>query len=105
MEYQVEAERWRQKTSGMAARLADPMQLPPLIVQWRAGRLSVRDGNHRHEAAGLAGWTACWAVVWHDDPADSEAVRRATAAAVQLSNCGQAQDLGAGRPSRDASIR
>jgi len=77
MEYLVKAEDWRRKVSDMASRLMDPMQLPPLIVEWRSDHLSVRDGSHRHAAAGLAGWTACWAVVWHNDPADGEAVRQA----------------------------
>ncbi len=81
MEFRVEAERWRRKVSGMASQLTDPMQLPPFIVEWRSGHLSVRDGNHRHAAAGLAGWTACWAVVWHNDPAEGGAVRQAIAEA------------------------
>ncbi len=81
MEFRVEIEGWQRKVSGMANRLTDPMQLPPLIVQWRSGHFSVRDGNHRHAAAGLAGWAACWAVVWYDDPANDAAVRQAIAGA------------------------
>lgn len=87
MEYRVEVESWRRKMSGMASRLADPMQVPPLIVQWRTGRLSVRDGNHRHAAACLAGWVACWAVVWYDDPAYGDAVRQAVVEATCRAPC------------------
>ena len=81
MEFRMNAEDWRRKVSGIASRLTDPLQLPPLNVEWRSDHLSVRDGSHRHAAASLAGWTACWAVVWHNDPADSEAVRQAIAEA------------------------
>lgn len=81
MEFRVNAEDWRRKVSGIASRLTNPLQLPPLIVEWRSDHLSVRDGSHRHAAASLAGWTACWAVVWHNDPADSEVAKQAIAEA------------------------
>ena len=69
MEYRVVAEEWQRKVSDIASRLTNPMELPPLIVQWRSGPLSVRDGNHRHAAMAQAGWTSCYAVVWCDSAA------------------------------------
>ncbi len=100
MEYRTEAEGWRRKVSGIASYLTDQMQLPPLIVEWRMDHLSVRDGSHRHAAAKLAGWTACWAVVWHNNPADDDVVRRAISdAKPRALNSGQALGLGARRAS------
>ena len=81
MEYRVDAEGWRRKVTSMAGNLIDPLALPPLISEWRLRHLSVRDGSHRLAAASLAGWPALWVVVWYDDPAEGDAVRRAVAAA------------------------
>jgi hypothetical protein len=47
MEYWVDAERWYEHTSKMAKSMADPLSIPPLIVEYRNGALSVRDGNTR----------------------------------------------------------
>jgi hypothetical protein len=54
----------------MASGLADPMEIPPLLVEWRAGVLSVRDGSHRHAAMTAAGWNACWVIVWSNNADD-----------------------------------
>lgn len=47
--------------------------VPPLIIEWRAGLLSIRDGNHRAAAMLQAGWTHCWIVVWCNSPAEYQA--------------------------------
>jgi hypothetical protein len=44
--------------------------VPPLIAEYRAGTLSLRDGNHRHEAMRRKGWPACWVIVWYNSQAD-----------------------------------
>jgi Phytanoyl-CoA dioxygenase (PhyH) len=64
MEFPVPAEAWQRKVGGIASGLTDAMDVPPLLVEWRAGALSVRDGSHRHAAMTAAGWRACWAIVW-----------------------------------------
>lgn len=81
MEYQVDAEGWRRKVTSMTRGLTDPIGLPPPIVEWKSGRLSVRDCSHRLVAASLAGWPALWAVMWYDDPAVGDTVRKAVATA------------------------
>jgi hypothetical protein len=59
----------------MAASIADPADLPPLIAQYRhtqdSGRvLSVRDGNKRHAALEAGGWTHAWTLIWYDSEQD-----------------------------------
>jgi hypothetical protein len=70
MEFPVPADAWRRNVAGMASGLADPMEIPPLFVEWRAGVLSVRDGSHRHAAMTAAGWNACWGIVWCNNADD-----------------------------------
>jgi len=72
MEYVVPAEHWERDIAGLAERLRDPAEVPPLIVEWRSGTLSVRDGNHRAAAMLKAGWTHCWIVVWCNSLSDYE---------------------------------
>ena len=75
MEYRVEREAWDVRVDGMQARGMEPQAVPPLIVQYRHGVLSVRDGNHRHEAFRRAGWETCWAVIWFDSEEDGRRFR------------------------------
>jgi len=41
-----------------------------LIIEYRAGLLSVRDGNHRLEAMRKKGWRTCWVLVWFNSRED-----------------------------------
>jgi hypothetical protein len=75
VEFRIPAEAWQRKVSGIASNLADPMSVPPLIAEWRSATLSIRDGNHRHAAMGLTGWSTCWVVIWCNSVADHEAAR------------------------------
>ena len=54
----------------MAQFLTDPLSVPPLIVEYRQGSLSVRDGNTRHEAMRLKGWRTCWVLIWYNTEQD-----------------------------------
>src|SRR5215471_5886799 len=77
MEFSASAQAWRRKVSEIASGLADPKNIPPLIVEWRTGVLSVRDGSHRYAAMTAAGWNACWVIIWcntADDHARARAV-------------------------------
>jgi hypothetical protein len=60
MEYRVPADAWETHVTALAAGLTEPAALPPLIVMYDNGELSIRDGNHRHEAMRRRGWrTGC----------------------------------------------
>ena len=70
MEYEVDKEYWYARTSQLAESFTDPLFLPPLIVEYRAGELSVRDGNTRYGAMSLLGWTKCWVIIWYNSKDD-----------------------------------
>lgn len=63
-EYVVDADYWKKITSRMAASFTDLRAFPPVVVEYRDGELSVRDGNTRLGAMELLGWETCWAVIW-----------------------------------------
>lgn len=77
LEFPVPLHEWERRISRMAASLGDPKTVPPLIVEWRSGRLSIRDGNHRHAAMRSRGWSGAWAVVWQNSAEDFAAAREA----------------------------
>ncbi|MBM7564214.1 ParB N-terminal domain-containing protein [Paenibacillus sacheonensis] len=64
MEYVNPAESWEARVDSLMSLLQEGWAYPPLIVQAVDGRLSVRDGNHRHEALRRLGEAACWVILW-----------------------------------------
>ena len=70
LEYPMDASDWNQRITALAAGLTDPLALPPLIVEYRQGELSVRDGNKRHAAMCLKGWRSCWVLIWYNSADD-----------------------------------
>jgi hypothetical protein len=72
MEYRVSADAWDKHVTALSARLTEPIELPPLIAVYHNGQLSIRDGNHRHEAMRRKGWRTGWVVIWHNSREEFE---------------------------------
>jgi hypothetical protein len=70
MEFPEDTENWRRRTRAMAESMTGPLTIPPLIAEYRNGELSIRDGNTRHGAMALKGWTTCWLIIWYNTEAD-----------------------------------
>ena len=70
MEFVVDKDKWYARISKLANSFSSPLSLPPLIVEYRNGELSVRDGNTRHGAMSLLGWTSCWVIIWYNSESD-----------------------------------
>jgi hypothetical protein len=70
MEFEVEKHYWSKRIKKLAKSLTHPSALPPLIVEYRAGELSVRDGNTRLGAMRLLGWSRCWVIIWYNSESD-----------------------------------
>lgn len=85
MEYQVTQANWDERTGRIAASLADPLTVPPLLVEYRSGKLSVRDGNHRHGAMARKGWSTAWVIIWYNSEEEYRTHRQQLAASVDLS--------------------
>ena len=70
LEFVVDKDHWHARTSRLAESFTDPLSLPPLIVEYRDGELSVRDGNTRYGAMKYLGWPKCWVVIWYNTESD-----------------------------------
>ena len=70
LEYTVDAEQWLRRISLMAELFNSPKDLPPLVIEYRSGELSVRDGNTRLGAMKHLGWQKCWVVIWYNSEGD-----------------------------------
>ena len=70
MEYRVSREHWELRIPGLMQSIIDLMAVPPLIIEYRSGSLSIRDGNHRHEAMRRKRWLKCWVIIWHNSEED-----------------------------------
>ena len=70
MEYRMEPDYWSERTTKMAQSLTTPLALPPLIIEYRQGELSIRDGSKRHRSMELRGWKSCWVLIWYNTEED-----------------------------------
>lgn len=66
----MEPEAWAQRVATLAASLTTVEAVPPLIVEYRGGLLSVRDGNHRLAAMERRGWARAWVLIWYNHEVD-----------------------------------
>ncbi len=75
MEYQVDPMCFDQYVGRMVESIEQGWEPPPLIVSYNIGALSVRDGNHRHEALVRSGYACYWTIIWCNTEAEfSQAV-------------------------------
>jgi hypothetical protein len=81
MEYREDADAWARSVSVFAECLASGDDIPPVIAEYRGGRLSVRDGNHRLGAFDMAGLPRVWALIWYNSLPDLEEHRAVMVAA------------------------
>ena len=72
LEYEVDPAYWQARTSQLAETFTTSTALPPLIVEYRAGELSIRDGNTRYGAMKRLGWPTCWVIIWYNAESDFE---------------------------------
>ena len=70
MEFVVDKDYWSARTNKMAKSFSNPLSLPPLIAEYRAGELSVRDGNTRYGTMRLLEWPKCWVIIWYNSESD-----------------------------------
>lgn len=70
MEYRVDPDNWARRTAMMAQTMTEPLDIPPLIVVYRQGEVSIRDGNTRYGAMQLKGWQTCWVFIWYNTEED-----------------------------------
>ena len=73
LEFVVDAAGFERHVSGMVASLAEGWKPAPLIASYDAGKLSIRDGNHRYEALRRSGMDRYWVVVWFNSPEEQQA--------------------------------
>ncbi|MBN1373120.1 MAG: ParB N-terminal domain-containing protein [Anaerolineaceae bacterium] len=68
LEYVVDADGFERHVTSMADSLAKGWKPAPLIASYDAGKLSIRDGNHRYAALRRSGVERYWVVVWFNSP-------------------------------------
>lgn len=71
MEFFNHAHHWEPHIDSFVKLIQEGWDYPPLIVEHDNGKLTVRDGNHRHEAMRRAGVKECWAVIWDSESPDN----------------------------------
>jgi hypothetical protein len=65
MEYPQPPANWEARVGQICASFTTLDALPPLIIEFRT--MTIRDGNHRHEALRRLGFAHCYAFIWYDD--------------------------------------
>ena len=69
----VPPDEWEGDVEHMQDSLEHGWEPPPLLAEYRDGRLLLQDGNHRYEALAREHERDAWVLVFFDDPADKEA--------------------------------
>lgn len=71
MQFHMEPDAWEARVATLAQRMINtPTELPPLIVEYRRGKLVICDGNTRYAVMQRRGWQACWVVIWYNSEED-----------------------------------
>ncbi len=73
----IEPGEWEGEVGGMEESLEHGWEPPPLLAEYRDGRLLLQDGNHRYEALVRADAERAWVLVFFADAAERDAFRRA----------------------------
>ena len=60
----VDHEEWEHDVEEMEESLDEGWEPPPLLAEWRDGRLLLQDGNHRYEALARADEPHAWTLVY-----------------------------------------
>lgn len=75
MKYPVSVEEFAVRVGKIKTAIADGASLPPLIVNYSNGSLTLNDGNHRHEALKQLGFTKINAIIWTTGESDMDEFR------------------------------
>ncbi|HLY28109.1 MAG TPA: ParB N-terminal domain-containing protein [Aggregatilineales bacterium] len=79
MAYKEPPDSFERRVTTMVKSLQEGWQAPPLIVEYgQDGKMSVRDGSHRHEALVRSGQRVYWAIFWCNSEADFNTFRNDT---------------------------
>lgn len=71
MKFRMELGAWVERTNSLAQNMTnEPLEFPPLIVEYRQGSLVICDGNTRHAVMERHGWQTCWVLIWYNSEAD-----------------------------------
>ena len=70
MEYVDTKESWEKHIDKMMDSLSKGWKPYPLIVEFKNGIFTVRDGSHRMDALHKSGYKKCWTVIWSNNKKD-----------------------------------
>jgi hypothetical protein len=77
----IEPDEWEGDVGAMEDSIDTGWDPPPLLAEYRDGRLFLQDGNHRYEALARAGEQHAWVLVYCDEPEARDRFRAAVEAA------------------------
>jgi hypothetical protein len=70
MRYRVNAGGFERKVAALMSAIASGNDLPPIMVNFANGELTLNDGNHRFEAYTRLGMQKCYAIIWMSSESD-----------------------------------
>jgi hypothetical protein len=72
----IEQSQWEDDVERMEASIEEGWEPPPLLAEFRGGRLLLQDGNHRFEALQREGASHAWVLVYFDSEIDRDSYLR-----------------------------
>ena len=64
MKFRVNEGGFERKVASLMSAIIGGNDLPPIMVNYADGQLTLNDGNHRFEAYTRLGKTSCYAIIW-----------------------------------------
>lgn len=70
MLYRVNKGGFERKVAALMSSISVGRDLPPIMVNFADGELTLNDGNHRFEAYSRLGMSKCYAIIWMSSERD-----------------------------------
>ena len=64
LEFHEDEAHWKSRIGELAIKINEGLRVPPLIAEFKDGRLMLADGNHRCGALQSTGATKYWTAIW-----------------------------------------
>ena len=72
LEFHEDEEVWNSRIAELSCAIRGGLKVPPLVAEYKDGKLLLADGNHRHGALEMLGQSKYWTAIWFNSLSEYE---------------------------------